>query len=72
MRESEANSSSRTGETPSRHLIEALPTFRRVIRAAPGLCRTCVLVGEVKGDVFHLELLGSPQVLLFLDMGGRG
>lgn len=32
MRESEANSSSRTGETPSRHLIEALPTFRRVMR----------------------------------------
>lgn len=32
MRESEANSSSGTGETPSRHLIEALPTFRRVMR----------------------------------------
>lgn len=32
MRESEANSSSPTGETPSRRLIEALPTFRRVMR----------------------------------------
>lgn len=32
MRESDANSSSPTGETPSRRLIEALPTFRRVMR----------------------------------------